>query len=95
MADRDAYPVLSVEEACERILGYVAPLEAEEVPILQALGRILAEDVVSDRDIPPLANSAMDGYAVRFADLAAWPEGEPPRLRIVGEVPAGSIRMQP
>lgn len=95
MVDRDAYPILSVEEARERILCYVNPLEAERVPILQALGRILAEDVVSDMDIPPLPNSAMDGYAVRFADLASQSAGEPPRLRIVGEVPAGRVRTDP
>ncbi len=95
MADREAYPILSVEEARERILGYVSPLESERVPILQALGRILAEDVVSEMDIPPLPNSAMDGYAVRFADLESQPTGEPPRLRIVGEVPAGRVRREP
>lgn len=95
MADRETYPILSVEEARERILGHVKLLEAEMVPILGALGRILAEDIVSDMDIPPLPNSAMDGYAVRFADLAPSPAGEPPRLRIVGEVPAGKVRMEP
>jgi molybdopterin molybdotransferase len=63
-------------------------LESEHVPLLEAAGRVLAEEVAADRDIPPLTNSAMDGYAVRGADLA----GQPPiRLQVVGEVAAGYV----
>ncbi len=62
--------MISVEEALERILSYVSVLEPEEKPILDALGQVLAEDVTSDIDIPPLDNTAMDGYAVRAADTA-------------------------
>ncbi|MGB9776894.1 MAG: gephyrin-like molybdotransferase Glp [Anaerolineae bacterium] len=80
-------PVLSVEEALERILATVRVLEPERVPILEALGRVLAEEVVADRDIPPLANSAMDGYAVRAADVARVPV----RLRVIAEAPAGRL----
>ncbi len=80
-------PVLSVEEALERILATVRVLEPERVPILEALGRVLAEAVVADRDIPPLANSAMDGYAVRAADVARVPA----RLRVIAEAPAGRL----
>ena len=83
------YPMLSVEEALERILSYFHPLEPEKVPILESLGRVLAEDVHADMDIPPLANSAMDGYAVLAADTAgASPDG-PRRLRIVHNLAAG------
>jgi molybdopterin molybdotransferase len=59
---------------------------AEGVPLKEALGRILAEDVVAPLDVPPHANSAVDGYAVRFEDLA--PDGET-MLRLVGRAAAG------
>jgi len=80
-------PVLSVEEALEQILATVRALEPERVPILEALGRVLAEEVAADRDIPPLPNSAMDGYAVRAADVAHIPA----RLRVIAEAPAGRL----
>jgi len=80
-------PVLSVEEALEQILATVRVLEPERVPILEALGRVLAEEVAADRDIPPLPNSAMDGYAVRAADVAHIPA----RLRVIAEAPAGRL----
>lgn len=80
-------PTLSVEEARERILGTVRVLEPERVPILEALGRVLAEPVVASRNIPPLSNSAMDGYAVRGEDVAQAPV----RLRVVGEAAAGYV----
>ena len=57
--------MLSVEEALERILSVFHVLEREEKPILEAIGQVLAEDVVSRFDIPPLNNSAMDGFAVK------------------------------
>src|SRR3990172_7210381 len=60
--------MISVEEARERILAYFQRLDAEDRPVLDALGQVLAEDVVAQFDIPPLANTAMDGYAVRAAD---------------------------
>ena len=55
------YPMLSVEEALERVLSAFEPLPPERVPILETLGRVLAEDVYADMDIPPLSNTAMDG----------------------------------
>ena len=84
-------PMLSVEEALERILQAFRPLEPEQVDLLEALGRVLAEDVSADTDIPPFANSAMDGYAVRTADTAGASQESPERLRIVGEVAAGYV----
>ncbi len=80
-------PVLSVEEALKRILATVHVLEPERVPLLEASGRVLAETITADRDIPPLDNSAMDGYAVRGADVAQGMT----RLRVVGEVAAGHV----
>lgn len=87
MADRSRYPVLSVEEAQARILALLSPTDPETVPILQALGRGLCSDVIADAPVPPHDNSAMDGYAVRHADLA----GDGATLRVIGEVPAGSV----
>jgi molybdopterin molybdotransferase len=85
----DPRPVLDVEEAQAHILSTVRVLESERVHLLQATGRVLAEQVVSDRDIPPLTNSAMDGYAVRGADVTG--DRPPIRLRVVGEVAAGYV----
>jgi len=79
--------VLSVEEALERILGAVHVLGPERVDLLKAVGRVLAEPVLADRDIPPLTNAAMDGYALRGADVAQAPA----RLRVVGEIAAGHV----
>jgi molybdopterin molybdotransferase len=84
-------PVLSVEEALARILATVHVLGPERVGLLEAAGRVLAEAVAADRDIPPLTNSAMDGYAVRGADLAQVQDQNPTRLRVVGEVAAGYV----
>lgn len=69
------------------ILGQVAPLGAETLSTPEALGRVLASPVVSGRRLPPCDNSAMDGYAVRLADVAA----PPAELRVAFEVPAGAV----
>jgi len=83
--------LISVEEALERVLSYVNLLEAEEKPILDALGQVVVDDVVSDINIPPLDNTAMDGYAVRAADTVAASERAPVTLRVVGELAAGYV----
>ena len=83
--------MISVEEALERILSYVRRLEPEEQPIIDALGQVLAEDVAAGFDIPPLDNTAMDGYAVRAADTEGASEAKPVPLRIAGELAAGYI----
>ncbi len=78
--------MISVEEALSRFLAPLKPLAAEQVGVSEGLGRVLAEDVVSRRTQPPFAASAMDGYAVRAADVAHVPT----RLRVIGAAPAGS-----
>jgi molybdopterin molybdotransferase len=83
--------MLSVEEARERVLKTFHPLEPERVPVLKTLGRVLAEDVYAGEDIPPYANSSMDGYAVRAADTAGAGQGMPVRLRVLGEIGAGYV----
>ena len=77
--------MLSVEDARAQILSVFAPLPAEVVSVERALGRVLAKDVTARVTQPPRDVSAMDGYAVRAADVA----DAPVRLRVVGEVPAG------
>jgi len=83
--------VLSVTEASERILAEIKPLAVETVPLRQALGRILAEDVSARVTMPPWSNSSMDGYAVRSADITAVMTGEPVKLRVVATVAAGGF----
>ena len=83
--------MLSVEQAYENIMANFSPLEAEEMPILKALGQVLAEDVVSPLQIPPLDNSAMDGYAVRHTDIIGSSEAAPKVLQVNGEVAAGHM----
>ena len=78
--------MISVEEALDRILaGLGGPMPAEEVALTAGLGRILAEDVTAALTQPPVAVSAMDGYAVRSADVASVPT----KLTVIGVAPAG------
>ena len=79
--------MLTVEEALDQILSRVKALPTERVPLMTALGRALAEPIVSGREIPPWANSSMDGYAVRAGDTARAPV----RLSVVGTVTAGAM----
>ena len=83
--------MISVEEALERILGQVDILNEEERPILDCLGQILADDVYPDIDIPPLDNSAMDGYAVQSRDTRGASRKSPRFLRVIDTVVTGSI----
>ena len=86
--------MISVEEALERILGFVHVLEAEDKPLLEALGQVLAEDVISGVNIPPLDNSAMDGYAVRSQDTFGADVNSPAVLRVIDTVMAGSVSVE-
>ena len=78
--------MISVEEALSRLLAPLAALPPEQVSTADGVGRVLAEDVAARRTQPPFAVSAMDGYAVRAADLARIPV----TLGIVAEIPAGA-----
>ncbi len=76
-----------LEEARAEVLRSVGLLDVEEVPIWEARGRVLASDVTAHENVPPWANSAMDGFAVRGVDVA-----EPGLvLEVIGDLPAGSI----
>ncbi|MBI4790229.1 MAG: molybdopterin molybdotransferase MoeA [Chloroflexi bacterium] len=82
---------ISVEDARAYILKHFAPLEPERVPMLEALDRVLAEDVISELNVPPFNNSAMDGYAVRAADIVHAAPDRPAALRVIGDVAAGYV----
>ncbi len=77
--------LLSVAGALEQILAQAEPLPADEVPLAEADGQVLAYDLKARRTQPPADVSAMDGYAVRAADVASAPV----RLKVIGEVAAG------
>lgn len=77
--------MITVEEAIRIIREQTAALPVEKVALADALGRVLAEDIVADSDLPPFDRAQMDGYAVRSADTAIVPA----RLRVVGEAAAG------
>lgn len=82
--------LLNVDDAVARILATIEPLPAERVALYDALGRVLAEPVIADLSLPPFANSSMDGFAVRAADVAAASEANPASLRVVADIPAGA-----
>lgn len=89
---------LRLEVARERMLAGLTALPAESVSIAAALGRVLAEDGIARETLPPWDNSAMDGFAVRAADVAGAASDTPVRLRVVGESAAGhapSVQVDP
>lgn len=83
--------MIPLEAALETVLAHAHALGAEELPLARALGRVLAEDARADTDLPPFARAAMDGFAVRDADLASVPV----RLPIGGDVRAGQLAGAP
>lgn len=83
--------MIAIEEALEKILSYVNILEKEEKPILESLGQVLAEDVYSTINVPPLDNAAMDGYAVQAESTVGATQSQPKVLSVIDEVAAGSI----
>jgi molybdopterin molybdotransferase len=90
--------MLTVAQAQRRILDALTPLRTERVALSDALGRVLAEPVVSRRTLPPFDNSGMDGYAVRHQDSTGATDATPVMLPVVGESRAGmppEQRLQP
>lgn len=79
----------TVKEAQEIVLGHSVPGGREEVSIESSLGRILAEDIFSNRDHPPYVISAMDGFAVKYADISSATKEAPVVLDIVDDIRAG------
>jgi molybdopterin molybdotransferase len=87
--------MISADDALNLVLANVEVLGVERTPIVAALARVLAEQIHSPRDIPAFDNSAMDGYAVRAADVALAGESKPARLRVVETIPAGAMPSRP
>ncbi len=80
---------VSIEEALEIVLNSVHPLGWEDISIMEAFRRVLFEDIISDRKIPPRDDSAMDGYAIIADDTRGALKNNPVTLQIVGEIQAG------
>jgi len=83
--------MITLEKATRQLQSLVEPLPAEEIPVLKSGGRVLREDVRSSLAIPPFDKSAMDGYAVKAADIAGASPGQPVVLEILEDIPAGKV----
>ena len=83
--------MLSVEDAYQRIMASFSPLEPVDMPLLDAVGHVLAVDIRAPLDLPPVANSGMDGYAVREEDIRDASSQSPRRLKVIGLVAAGHM----
>jgi len=83
--------MISVDEASNRILAKTPVLGLEKVGILSSLGRVIGEDIIAPRNIPPLDNSAMDGFAVRATDIRGASKQSPVSLRVIENLPAGTL----
>jgi molybdopterin molybdotransferase len=83
-------PLLPLDDARAHVLERVVPLGATTVPLVEGLGRVTAEAIVASEAVPPFANSAMDGFAVRSADLTSASGSRPVELRVVHTQAAGA-----
>jgi len=82
--------MLSVQEAQQKILSHFSPLAKTQVPLAEAAGRILAEPICSETDLPAFNNSSVDGFAVFAADVSPASREQPKTLKVVADLPAGS-----
>jgi molybdopterin molybdotransferase len=87
--------VIPLADVQREILGAVVPLAPVTLPVRDALGLVTTRDVIAGEAVPPFANTAMDGYAVRAADTAGAAPDAPVRLAVAGELPAGRAPTQP
>ena len=83
-------PLITVEDALNKILETITPVEIEQLPLSSSLNRVLAQPIVSQVKVPPFANSAMDGYAVNAADTGGASEATPVSLKVIENIPAGA-----
>src|SRR5581483_5520188 len=86
--------MISVRDALTTILDTVSPLAGERIGLLEAVGRVLAEGIRSEREVPPFANSAMDGYAVRWDDIRDTNADQPVTLDVLEVIQAGAVPKQ-
>ncbi|MFT4008719.1 MAG: molybdopterin molybdotransferase MoeA [Nocardioidaceae bacterium] len=91
MSDHDE--LISVDEHLDHILASIAPLPPYNQPLIEALGLPVCESIAAPMDLPSFDNSAMDGYAVFFADVASASTDHPVHLPVVGEVAAGQTKL--
>src|SRR5260221_12894331 len=89
MSESQPNPILELETAIARILALIPPPALEKIPLAVAHRRVLAERILSPLDLPGFDNSAMDGYAVRAADLHGAGADSPRALELRGRVAAG------
>ena len=82
---------VKTSEEVFKILGQFGPLGEEIIPLENALGRILSQDILSPENLPGFYRSSMDGYAVRAKDTFGATEGLPPMLEVAGEVIMGQV----
>jgi molybdopterin molybdotransferase len=82
--------LLNVDVALELVLKHIHSLEAEPIELSESLGRVLAADVIAQDNIPPFANSSVDGFAVRAGDVATASQDTPVMLKVIMDVPAGT-----
>jgi molybdopterin molybdotransferase len=87
--------LLNVDVALEQILAQIKQLPSEVVFLSAALNRVLADDVRAEINLPPFANSSMDGYAVRAADVVNATTENPASLKVVLDIPAGTFPDRP
>jgi len=83
--------LISIEDARSRVLAEASPLPAETIPLAEAVGSVLAGDIIASHSVPPFDNSGMDGYAVRAADLVDAASESPAKLLIAETIPAGHV----
>jgi molybdopterin molybdotransferase len=83
--------VLSVADARERILAKFSPLGTVNVPLAQAIGRVLADEIIAKYDLPPFRNASMDGFAICSSDLSGISRENPVKLQVVADIPAGQV----
>jgi molybdopterin molybdotransferase len=81
--------LLSVKEAREQLISELTPVGRTVIGLDHAFGKVLSDDVVSTMDLPPFANSQMDGFAVTFQDIAPASPGTPVTLKVIADIPAG------
>jgi molybdopterin molybdotransferase len=93
-SSQSALNYIGYEDALDHILGDVTPLPPETAHISEAVGRVLAEEVRAEEDLPPFTNSAMDGFAVRAVDTVGASQEAPAALTIIGAVRAGQVPSQ-
>jgi molybdopterin molybdotransferase len=86
--------LMTVEEALDTILAKITPVEAESVPLTQSFNRVLVESITSQVNVPPFANSAMDGYAVIAADTRHASQQSPIVLKVIENIPAGATPLK-